>query len=95
MKPRPIKITDVGDHGIKNFTLKRQDLTIEDAQEYVDNALVMVQQTKDKFCYIAEDGTAIVLDKGRLVSVYSKKYYDPRMKRKVEMILECITMMTE
>lgn len=91
LKPEPIKIIDVGSHGIETF-MKRADLTIEDAQEYVDNALVMVQQSKDKFCYIAEDGTAIVLDNGRLVSVYSKKYYDPRMKRKVGLILECLNL---
>lgn len=89
LKPKPIKIVDVGSHGIGTF-MKRSDLTIEDAQAYVDNALVMVQQSKDKFCYIAEDGTAIVLNKGRLVSVYSKKYYDPDMKKKVELILKCM-----
>jgi hypothetical protein len=47
----------------------------------------MIQQSKDKFEFITEDGTTVAIDSGRLVTVMRKEDYDEPMKKKVEVIL--------
>lgn len=85
MRPVPIKIIDPGKHGRKK--MKERGVSLAEAQSYVDNALVMIQQTRDKFCFIAEDGTSVVLEEGRLVTVIKKADYDSEMRQKVSVIL--------
>lgn len=85
--PIPIKIKrpTPGSHGYKR--LADRGVTLEQAQSYVDNALVMIQQSKDKFEFITEDGTTVAIDSGRLVTVMRKEDYDEPMNKKVEVIL--------
>ena len=84
MPPKSIDIREASEHA--KDRLKKRNITMEDAQHYVDSAMVMIQQSKDKFNFIAEDGCSYVLESGRLVSVISKADYDSFMKQKVEVI---------
>ena len=84
MSPKPINISGASDHA--KDALKKRHITMEDAQHYVDSAMVMIQQSKDKFNFVAEDGCSYVLESGRLVSVISKADYDPLMRQKIEVI---------
>jgi len=84
MEPKPVKIKAASRHAEER--LKQRGITLADAQHYVDTAMVMIQQSPDKFNYVAKDGCSYVLESGRLVSVIPKANYDPEMRQKVEVI---------
>lgn len=86
MEPVRIQIVDPGDHGRRR--LAKRGLTLADAQSYVDNAFIMIKQSKDKYLFIADDGSSVVIDQGRLSTAYSKDYYDARQLHKIEVIKE-------
>lgn len=90
MEPVRIEIVDPGDHGSKR--LAKRGLTLADAQSYVDNAFIMIKQSKDKYLFIADDGSSVVIDQGRLSTAYSKDDYDARQLRKIEVIKEWLKM---
>lgn len=70
-------ITDLGKHGSKKAA--ERIVTIEDAQSYVDSALICFQQTKDKKLYLSESGVCVVIDGGRVSTVYPKEKFDERV----------------
>jgi len=89
MEPKPVTIKTVSNHAEERLHLR--GITVEDAQHYVDTALVMVQQSKDKFAYLATDGFSYVLESGRLISVVPEINFDSGAKSKVEVIKRWLT----
>ena len=67
-EPKPIKIIGINPHAFDR--MGKHNITKENAQEYIDKALARIRQSKDKFEYIARDGTAITLEGGRLITAY-------------------------
>lgn len=56
----------------------RHGVNQEMAQHYIDTAIVRIRQSDDKFSYISDDGTAVIIDSaGRVVSAWSFKDYGP------------------
>lgn len=84
MEPKYIKVEAISIHAEQR--LKSRGISREIAQKYIDESMAMIQQSKDKYNFIAKDGSSIVLESGRLISVIPKEYFDPEMARKVEVI---------
>lgn len=80
--PDHIKITDINDHARER--MNERHITLQMAQDYVDHALIKIRQSKDKAQYLAEDGTSIVVESGRLITSFTKAEYDIPTRRKVE-----------
>lgn len=86
MKPVKIKIIDPGIHGMEQ--LRSRGVTLKEAQSFVDNAFIMFKQSQDKYLFISDDGSSVVIDNGRLSTVYPKWKYDPKQLKKIEVIKE-------
>ena len=85
MKPEPIKLKSMNPHTFKH------NMSLIEAQKFVDEALIMLKQSKDKNVYIAKDGTAIVISpNGRVITAYSLKEYDAEQLRKLEVIVDVL-----
>lgn len=72
---------------------ERHGVTLEQAQHYVDTAVVGVKQSKDKFAYIASDGTTVFIHQestktGRITTAWSVDEYNEPMKKKLEVALK-------
>ncbi|MCL2045429.1 MAG: hypothetical protein FWG88_03485 [Oscillospiraceae bacterium] len=69
-EPIPVEITAINRHALKH------GVTLEDAQSYVNNAVVMFDQG-NRSLYISLDGNAVLLDsEKRLISAYKKEDFD-------------------
>jgi hypothetical protein len=78
--PVPAKIKSVNYHGMK------RGITREEAQGFIDNAVVMFDQ-KNRSLYVSGDGNAVLLDKGnRLISAYRKEDFDSSTKAILEVL---------
>lgn len=67
--------------------LEKRGLTIADAQSYIDNALVRIKQSSDKYKYMAENGAAVLVEAdGRLISVWSKNDFDEKHNQQMEVL---------
>ena len=89
MESKPITIKAASSHAEERLNLR--GITVADAQHYVDTALVMVQQSKDKFAYLATDGFSYVLESGRLITVIPEFNFDEKAKSKLEVIKRWMT----
>ena len=70
-KAIPIKIESVNNHAT------RRGISIEEAQNFVDNAEIMFDQ-QNRNMYLAKDGSAtVIIENKRLISVYRKEDFDP------------------
>ena len=79
----PINIESVDAHAVKQ--LEKRNITIQDAQSYIDNSSVMFQQGENNRLYVSRDGNAAVLMKGaKLITAYPSSYFDEGMKKFVE-----------
>ena len=87
-KPEPIKIKSMNPHAGERMA--KHEITQEEAQNYINNALVRIRQSSDKYEYIAKDGTSIILEAGRLITAYPLKDYDDAQKEKLEVILNVL-----
>lgn len=85
LEPKPIKILDLCDHARKRC--KDRNATMEIAQRYIDSAVVMIKQSKDKYEFISEDGSSVILDFGLLVTVIPRANYTVRQKARMQVIL--------
>lgn len=81
-----IQIVDPGIHGSKR--LAKRGITLADAQSYVDNAIVMFKQSADKYLFIADNGSSVVIVGGRLSTAFPASWYDEKQLRKIEVIKE-------
>lgn len=86
MEPVRIRIVDPGIHGTEQ--LKSRGVTLDEAQSFVDNAFIMFKQSSDKYLFISDDGSSVVIENGRLSTVYPRWKYDPRQLKKIEVIKE-------
>lgn len=86
MEPVRIQIVDPGIHGREQ--LKSRGVTLEEAQSFVDNAFIMFKQSSDKYLFISDDGSSVVIENGRLSTVYPRWKYDLRQLKKIEVIKE-------
>jgi hypothetical protein len=79
--PIPIKIELISPYA--ESRLKERGITKEDAQSYIDNAMVMFEQRgNDRRLYVSNDGNAAVLVEGKLlITAYPSKDFDPGMKQ--------------
>ena len=86
MEPVRIQIVDPGIHGTEQ--LKSRCVTLDESQSFVDNAFIMFKQSSDKYLFISDDGSSVVIENGRLSTVYPRWKYDPRQLKKIEVIKE-------
>lgn len=86
MEPVRIQIVDPGIHGREQ--LKSRGVTLNEAQSFVDNAFIMFKQSSDKYLFISDDGSSVVIENGRLSTVYPRWKYDTRQLKKIEVIKE-------
>ena len=86
MEPVRIQIVDPGIHGREQ--LKSRGVTLDEAQSFVDNAFIMFKQSNDKYLFISNDGSSVVIENGRLSTVYPRWKYDLRQLKKIEVIKE-------
>lgn len=86
MEPVRIQIVDPGIHGSKR--LAKRGITLADAQSYVDNAIVMFKQSADKYLFVADNGSSVVIVGGRLSTAFPASWYDEKQLRKIEVIKE-------
>ena len=82
MEPVRIQIVDPGIHGREQ--LKSRGVTLDEAQSFVDNAFIMFKQSSDKYLFISDDGSSVVIENGRLSTVYPRWKYDLRQLKKIE-----------
>ena len=69
-EPVPVQIGSMNRHGLK------RGITSNEAQGFIDNAVVMFDQG-DRFLYVSHDGNVVLLDKERrVVSAYRKEHFD-------------------
>lgn len=86
MEPVRIQIVDPGIHGMEQ--LKSRGVTLDEAQSFIDNAFIMFKQSSDKYLFISDDGSSVVIENGRLSTVYPRWKYDLRQLKKIEVIKE-------
>ena len=80
--PVPIEIKSISQHAAER--LRKHGITKEDAQAYIDNAMVMFKQTQkdERHLYVSKDGNAIVLvDGDKLITAYPSESFDEGMKK--------------
>lgn len=76
----PVKIASVNKHALKH------GVTREEAQIYIDNAVVMFDQG-NRSLYVSGEGNSVILDvEKRLISAYKKADFDPGIKAILEVV---------
>ena len=69
--PVPCEIDDYDSHAIEK--LKERGITLEDAQRYINSAVIMFKQDGNRNLYLSKDGgSVLVSNSGRLITAYSK-----------------------
>ena len=69
--PIPCEIDDYDSHAIEK--LKERGITLEDAQEYIDTAVIMFKQDGYRNLYLSrEGGSVLISSSGRLITAYPK-----------------------
>ena len=84
LAPKRVKIQGIAAHAMRR--LQERNATPELAQHYIDTAIAMIQESKDKFEFIAEDGSSVILDYGKLLTVIPREYFTETQIKKVEVI---------
>jgi hypothetical protein len=80
MKPIPAEIKVVNKHALKHGVTKEQ------AQGFIDSAIVMFDQGM-RSLYVSEEGNAVLLDQEkRLISAYKKDEFDLGIKAILEVV---------
>jgi|GEM_PF-3388239 len=78
--PVPAEIRAINKHALKH------GITRDQAQTFIDNAVVMFDQGS-RSLYISSEGNAVLLDKEkRLISAYGKADFDPGIKAILEVL---------
>ena len=65
------------DHGI-NDSMAKRGITQEMVDSYVKNGKALYQGN-GKYAFVSPDGVAIVASNGKLVTTWSKQYFDSNM----------------
>ena len=79
--PVPVKIGAVDDHAAER--MKERGITEQDAQSYIDNAMIMFHQRDDsRRLFVSQDGNSAVLVEGNvLITAYSADDFDDGLKK--------------
>lgn len=85
LKPKRIEIIEISSHALQRFTDRQTTQAI--AQSYIDDALVMIRESKDKYEFIAPNGSSVILEYGRLLTVIPEPFFTEKQKKKVEVIM--------
>ncbi|MDR0804799.1 MAG: hypothetical protein LBN42_03330 [Oscillospiraceae bacterium] len=82
VKAMPVKIADYNRHA------KRHGVTLEEAQRFVDTAVIMLyQENGERYMYLSLDGSAIILvENNNCICSYGKNKFDPSIKAILEII---------
>ncbi len=71
--------------------MAKRGITLEDAQHYVDSAIICFRQSADKTMYASEDGVVIALDNGGIATAYPCSCFDENILKMIEEALKCLT----
>ena len=79
--PVPLNIEAVDEHAEERMA--QRGITLEDAQSYIDNAMIMFNQSNgDRRLYISGDGNSVVVVEGKILkTAYSAANFDSGMRR--------------
>jgi hypothetical protein len=79
-KAVPVRIASVNKHALKH------GVTREEAQGYIDNAIVMFDQGS-RSLFVSGEGNSVILDADkRLISAYRKSDFDPGINAILEVM---------
>ena len=79
-KSIPVTIEGINKHA------RTHGISIEQAQEYVNTSKIMFDQG-NRTMYLSSDGSAtIIIKNNRLISAYSREYFDPAIFAILEVI---------
>lgn len=74
-KPVPFQIRSVNIHAQKQ--LNKRSITVEDAQKYIDTAIISFIQSEDKVAYYSYEGVSVVKKSTKsLITSFSSNYFD-------------------
>ena len=78
--PIPMTIEAVSEHA--EARMKKRGITKEDAQQYIDKAMVMFEQSgAERRLYVSDDGnSAVQVEGSELKTAYSAEDFDDGMK---------------
>ena len=83
--PVPCEIDDYDSHAIER--LKMRGITLEDAQGYIDNAVIMFEQDGNRNLYLSGDGgSVLVSNSGKLITAYSKNEFKKHTRKILEVV---------
>ena len=83
--PVPCEIDDYDSHAMER--LKMRGITLDDAQNYIDNAVIMFEQDGSRNLYLSGDGgSVLVSNSGKLITAYSKNEFKKHTRKILEVV---------
>jgi hypothetical protein len=84
--PTPCQITGFDSHAMER--IKERGLTLEDAQNYIDTAIIMFEQDGDRNLYLSSDGgSVLVSSSGELITAYSRNEFKKHTWRILKVVI--------
>ena len=84
--PVACEIDDYDSHAIEK--LKERGITLVDAQEYINNAVIMFEQDGSRNLYLSEDGGAVLVSNfGILITAYPKDKFKKHTREILKVVL--------
>lgn len=85
IKPFPVTITGIDPHARKR--LEQRGIKIEEAQKYVDEAIVCFEQNKgQKHAFYSKSGASVVIKGGKLITVMKEADYDKNANEIIKVV---------
>jgi SPP1 gp7 family putative phage head morphogenesis protein len=85
MKPFPVTITGIDPHARKR--LEQRGITIEEAQKFVDEAIICFEQNKgQKHAFYSRSGASVVLKDGKLITVLKEENFDKNAQEIIKVV---------
>lgn len=79
-----IEISDLGKHGA--MRMQQRGIAQEDAQRYIDNAIICYQQSEDKILYLSEEGVCVMITEGRISTAYPREWFNQEMEEILKVV---------
>ena len=84
--PVHCEIDDYDSHAIEK--LKERGITLDDAQDYINNAVIMFEQDGSRSLYLSrEGGSVLVSNCGRLITAYPKDNFKKHTHEILKVVL--------
>jgi len=84
--PIACEIDDYDSHAIEK--LKERGITLNDAQDYINNAVIMFEQDGSRNLYLSGDGGAVLIsNSGRLITAYPKDKFKKHTQEILKVVL--------